>query len=83
MRCIKCGSRKVSLVKYNEGYSFTKGIIGTAVLGSVGAVAGINGKTSQAYHCNECGQDEITVMPDVIERFINEAIQKNDVRSLK
>ena len=83
MRCIKCGSRKVSLVKMNEGYSFTKGIVGQAVLGPVGAVAGINGKTSQAYHCSECGQDEITVMPDVIERFINEAIQKNDVRSLK
>ena len=83
MRCIKCGSRKVSLVKYNEGYSFTKGIVGTAVFGSVGAVAGINGKTSQVYHCNECGQDEITIMPDVIEGFINEALQKNDVRSLK
>ena len=32
MRCIKCGSRKVSLVKINEGYSFTKGIVGQAVL---------------------------------------------------
>ena len=83
MRCIKCGSKKVSLRKTDEGYSFAKGIIGQAVLGPIGAVAGINGKSSQTYHCSECGQDAITVMPEVIERYINEAVQKNDVRSLR
>lgn len=73
----------MSLVTNNEGYSFKKGIAGQIVLGPVGAVAGINGKTSKVYHCSECGQDEITTMPEVIEGFIDEAIRKNNVFLLK
>lgn len=55
--CPKCKSWKwYEQGKVNNGnYSFKKGIIGAALLGPVGAVAGINGKKSLVYHCEDCG----------------------------
>ena len=50
--CIKCGktntfheiNKVVEGGNESRGYSFGKGLLGTALLGPVGAVAGINGK---------------------------------------
>ena len=54
-RCAACGSPNVIAEKENGGYSYTKGAIGTIVLGVGGAVAGINGKTKQVFKCPDCG----------------------------
>lgn len=83
MRCYYCGSKSVSYVTKNEGYSMGKGIIGTAVLGSVGAVAGINGKKSNIYHCNECGMDSSKTMDIGTDEKINLAIRHKDEIKLK
>jgi hypothetical protein len=37
------------------GYSFGKGVVGAAVFGPVGAVAGINGRKTVTYKCDKCG----------------------------
>ena len=41
----------------STGYSFTKGIVGTALFGPVGAVAGVGGKrtTTVTCQCEYCG----------------------------
>ena len=41
----------------SSGYSFGKGILGAAILGPVGAVAGIGGKKTHVttYKCSNCG----------------------------
>lgn len=57
VNCPKCGSWKYYKEgeMNNGGYSYKKGIIGTAVFGPIGAVAGINGKKSVVYRCKDCG----------------------------
>ncbi len=57
VHCPKCGSWKwyEQGQVNNGGYSFKKGIIGTVVMGPIGAVAGINGKKSIVYYCQNCG----------------------------
>ena len=42
----------------SSGYSFKKGIVGTAVFGPIGAVAGIGGKKTHTvtYQCSNCGK---------------------------
>lgn len=44
LRCAACGSPRVMMDEKSEGYSLAKGILGTALIGNVGVVAGINGK---------------------------------------
>lgn len=78
MRCFYCGSQDVALITRNDGYSMKKGIVGTALLGPVGAVAGINGKNSEVYHCSACGQDSSMPMDAVTEGYINKALSSND-----
>ncbi|MCI8446207.1 MAG: hypothetical protein HFH31_01790 [Bacilli bacterium] len=56
MRCAGCGSKNVVIDKKKEGYSISKGIVGTALLGSGGAVMGLRGKEQTYYHCSACGQ---------------------------
>lgn len=43
-RCAACGSPNVAKVEKNDGFSYGKALVGTAVFGTIGAVAGINGK---------------------------------------
>lgn len=45
--------RKVSEV--NDRFSYKKATVGTLVFGTVGAVAGINGKKTVTYQCDKCG----------------------------
>ena len=81
MRCGNCGSKEVSLIT-DSSYSYKKGMIGAAVMGPVGAVAGINGNSSMKYHCMRCGQNALTIMADYRERMIDEAIQNGDAETL-
>lgn len=37
------------------GFSYSKAALGTLAFGSIGAVAGINGKKTVTYKCNVCG----------------------------
>ena len=73
-RCAACGSPRVKADEKHEGYSITKGIVGTAILGSVGAVAGLNGKKRTYYHCPDCGTTLSYPMGRTILNIINEYI---------
>ena len=82
MRCGLCGSKQISLIN-DSSYSYTKGIVGVAVLWQVGAVAGINGKQSMKYHCMACGQDSLDVMAGYREQEIDDAIARGDDDKLR
>ena len=73
-RCAACGSPRVKADEKCEGYSITKGIVGTAIFGNVGAVAGINGKKKTYYHCPDCGTTLSYPMGRTILNVINEYI---------
>ena len=73
-RCAACGSPRVKADEKREGYSITKGIVGTAIFGNVGAVAGINGKKKTYYHCPDCGTTLSYPMGRTILNVINEYI---------
>ena len=70
-RCAACGSPNVVTDTQKEGYSYTKGVIGTAVFGIGGAVAGINGKTVTVYKCPDCGLTLNYSMPFEIKTLID------------
>lgn len=55
-RCAVCGSTRIVTEVRNEGYNTKKGVIGTALFGAIGALAGTNGKEVTYYHCGDCGQ---------------------------
>lgn len=55
IRCAVCGSKRVTLETKQEGYDLKKGIVGTALIGAPGALAGINGNKVTYYHCADCG----------------------------
>lgn len=60
LKCPACGefcSYDIQEVHADTGYSMKKGVIGTLLLGPVGAVAGINGKKEYdyIYTCKKCG----------------------------
>lgn len=63
-RCAICGSPNVIKQESNDGFSYKKAIVGTAVFGSVGAVAGINGKKTTAFVCPDCGSS----LPNPMDR---------------
>ena len=52
-RCPKCGSTSIQAVR--KGFSFGKALVGTAVFGGVGAVAGLANDKYQRY-CLNCGK---------------------------
>lgn len=62
-RCAACGSSHVVADTKKEGFSVGKGIAGTALFGSAGAVMGVNGKNQIYYHCADCGQTLSYAMP--------------------
>lgn len=69
-RCAVCGSPNVVKIEKNDGFSYSKALAGTAVFGTVGAVAGINGKKSYAYSCPDCGR----TMPQPMDSVTKEKI---------
>lgn len=56
-RCAACGSPNVVTDQENDGiqFDYVKGAIGTVVLGSGGAVAGISNKSKLVFKCRDCG----------------------------
>ena len=69
-RCAVCGSPNVVKIEKNDGFSYSKALAGTVVFGTVGAVAGINGKKSYAYSCPDCGR----TMPQPMDSVTKEKI---------
>ena len=70
IRCASCGSKNVSVSENSEGYDVKKGLVGTALMGTGGAVMGVNGKKQKYYHCNECGELLNHCMaPDIAENI--------------
>ncbi|WP_296912442.1 zinc ribbon domain-containing protein [uncultured Megasphaera sp.] len=51
--CPKCHSRNIYIDK--KGYSLTKGIVGTALLGPLGLIAGKHHSNRLRYTCMDCG----------------------------
>lgn len=70
-RCAVCGSPNVVKIEKNDGFSYSKALAGTAVFGTVGAVAGINGKKSYAYSCPDCGRTMLQPMDSVTKEKID------------
>ena len=70
-RCAVCGSPNVVKIEKNDGFSYSKALAGTAVFGTVGAVAGINGKKSYAYSCPDCGTTRPQPMDSVTKEKID------------
>lgn len=68
--CFACGSPKVIPEKQSTGYNMTKGAVGAAIFGPVGAVAGVNGNTQTVWYCPECGARLTYTLPDVIVKSI-------------
>ena len=73
-RCAVCGSGRVVPETRQEGYNKKKGIMGMALFGLGGAVAGTSGNTVVYYHCADCGHTLNRCMPDFeknsIDRFL-------------
>lgn len=60
VNCPICKSwdwHKISDDYNGSSYSFGKGVLGSALLGPIGAVAGVGGKTKRivTYKCDKCG----------------------------
>ena len=72
VRCAKCGSKNVIVNEKNDGYDLKKGAIGVALLGTGGAVMGVNGKNQKFYHCQECG----TTLPYPMAEFTAKKIDE-------
>lgn len=70
-RCAACGSPNVVTDIQQQGYDYVKGAIGTVVLGTGGAAAGINGKTKKVYKCPDCGLTLNEPMPFEIKTLID------------
>lgn len=81
-RCTICGSPNVLRSEQNDGFSYKKAIVGTAVFGTIGAVAGINGKHSVTFRCPDCGSESKTTMDDVTKAVIDTLITRPDAMSL-
>lgn len=56
IRCAMCGSKNVYVDSKKEGYNLKAGVVGTALVGMPGALAGTVGNDTKYYHCRECGQ---------------------------
>ena len=70
-RCAVCGSPNVQRVEAGADFSYKKALVGTAVFGAVGAVAGINGKKNYVYSCPDCHQQASLPMDDMTKITID------------
>lgn len=77
-RCAACGSPRVVMDKQAGGYSYSKGVLGSLLLGSGGAAAGMNGKTQTVYKCPDCGQTLTYCMPEAVHIKVEMALANPD-----
>lgn len=82
VRCAACGSNNIEMDKRKEGYSVKRGFLGTAILGTAGAVMGVNGKEQKYYHCAMCGQTINHPLDYKIADQIDTAIKNKNVKIL-
>lgn len=80
-RCSACGSPHVVTDSQNEGFSYLKGAIGTAILGPGGAVAGINGKKATVFKCPDCGLTMNEPMGYEIQMLIDAGVRNYNARA--
>ena len=80
-RCAACGSPNVTIDTKEEGYSLSKAVVGTMLIGSIGALAGINGKTKNYYHCPDCGITLSYPMGASTVSIINKYLEKPDANA--
>lgn len=80
-RCAVCGSPNIVTDTKNEGYDYLKGAVGTVVFGTVGAVAGINGKQKAVYKCCDCGMELTYTMPQELKNAIDLGLVSEEARS--
>ncbi len=78
-RCAICGSPNVTKVEQNDGFSYGKALVGTAVFGTIGAVAGINGKKKYVFSCPDCGNVLPTPMDDFTKDKIDVVMTNPDI----
>ena len=86
IRCFKCGSKNVqTVVEKDQSYSIGKGLVGTMMFGTGGAVMGVNGKVSEKvnYSCRECGHVDTIYMNPSFSEFIDLSIKNNDEQTLR
>lgn len=62
-RCPWCGSSVISTETQKEGYDIKKGLIGTALFGTGGAVMGINMNEKKYNYCQMCRKTFTQCMP--------------------
>lgn len=70
-RCAVCGSPNVVKHEQKDGFSYKKAIAGTVVFGAIGAVAGIDGKTTEVYSCPDCGASHPEPMDSITQAKID------------
>ena len=78
MRCAVCGSTRIVTEKRKEGYNLKKGIIGSVLLGGIGAIAGTRGNEVTYYHCGDCGQTLNKCMHEYEEMELEFALKTQD-----
>lgn len=88
LRCAVCGSKRITVETKKEGYDVVKGVVGTALVGIPGALAGAGGKENTYYHCADCGQvlnkPMLSVESDWIDMLLeNPANWKNQLKEKK
>ena len=56
-RCPVCGASKEwrQITAWREGFSFPKALLGGCLLGGMGLLAGIDGRTKRLFRCRACG----------------------------
>ena len=81
-RCAACGSQNVSTDTQTAGikYDYVKGTVGTVLLGTGGAVAGITNKEQRVYKCSDCGMTLSYPMPESIKTMIDEGVVFSEKR---
>ena len=79
-RCAACGSPNVMTDIQKEGYDYVKGAIGTVVLGTGGAVAGLDGKKTTVYKCPDCGTTLSYCMPEELKMVIDMGVASKEMR---
>lgn len=88
IRYATCGSKNVYVETKKEGYNLKAGVIGTALVGVPGALAGTVGNDTKYYHCRECGQTlnkpMMSIESDWIDKWIANPIDYQDeLKSMK
>lgn len=88
IRCAMCGSKNVYVDSKKEGYNLKAGVVGAALVGVPGALAGTVGNDTKYYHCRECGQTlnkpMMSVESDWIDSWItNPKMYLDELRRMK